>query len=328
MNIIEFISGNNPAPKRNKGKSLNEFPTDFCVVDLETTGLNPVYDEIIEVAILKVRDNKVIDSFTSLVRPETVYVDEDDDGNIIGEYYIDDFIVELTGITNEMLAEAPTLKENFEEILGFIDDDVIVGHNVNFDINFLYDFATDNYSKELSNDFWDLMKLSRRILKDIDRHRLIDLADFFGYTFTGHRALNDCQATLDIMTMLKSYANEHEIEYATLPRKKALNLKTIEATETEIDRENYFYDKSICFTGKLEHFTRKEAAQICVNLGAKCENSVTKHTNLLVLGGFDSVSNVKDNKSSKLKKAEKLILSGQDLVIMDEKLFLDTIHDL
>lgn len=328
MNIIEFISVKNPAPKRNKGKSLNEFPADFCVVDLETTGLNPVYDEIIEVGLLKVRDNKVIDSFTSLIRPETVYVDEDDDGNIIGEYYIDDFIVELTGITNEMLAEAPTLKESFKEILEFIDDDVIVGHNVNFDINFLYDFATDNYSKELSNDFWDLMKLSRRILKDIDRHRLIDLADFFGYTFTGHRALNDCQATLDIMSMLKSYANEHEIEYAALPGKKALNLKAIEATETEIDRENYFYDKSICFTGKLEHFTRKEAAQICVNLGAKCENSVTKHTNLLVLGGFDSVSNVKGNKSSKLKKAEKLILSGQDLTIMDEKLFLDTIHDL
>lgn len=328
MNFIEFISGKNPAPKRNKGKSLNEFPADFCVVDLETTGLNPVYDEIIEVGLLKVRNHKVVDSFTSLIRPETAYVDEDDDGNVISKYYIDDFIVELTGISNEMLAGAPTLKENFEEILEFIDDDVIVGHNVNFDINFLYDFATDNYSKELSNDFWDLMKLSRRILKDIDRHRLIDLADFFGYTFTGHRALNDCQATLDIMTMLKSYANEHEIEYATLPRKKALNLKTIEATETEIDRENYFYDKSICFTGKLEHFTRKEAAQICVNLGAKCENSVTKHTNLLVLGGFDSVSNVKDNKSSKLKKAEKLILSGQDLTIMDEKLFLDTIQDL
>lgn len=328
MNFIEFISDKNPAPKRNKGKSLNEFPTDFCVVDLETTGLNPVYDEIIEVALLKVRDNKVIDSFTSLIRPETVYVDEDDDGNIIGKYYIDDFIVDLTGITNEMLAEAPTLKENFEEILGFIDNDVVVGHNVNFDINFLYDFAAGNYNKELSNDFWDLMKLSRRILKDIDHHRLIDLADFFGYTFTGHRALNDCQATLDIMTLLKSYANEHEIEYATLPRKKALNLKAIEATETEIDRENYFYDKSICFTGKLDHFTRKEAAQICVNLGAKCENSVTKHTNLLVLGGFDSVSNVKGNKSSKLKKAEKLILSGQDLVIMDEKLFLDALHDL
>lgn len=328
MNIIEFISNKNPAPKRNKGRSLNEFPTDFCVVDLETTGLNPVYDEIIEVALLKVRDNKVIDSFTSLVRPEAVYVDKDDDGNTISEYYIDDFIVELTGITNEMLAEAPTLKENFKEILEFIDDDVIVGHNVNFDINFLYDFASDNYNKELSNDFWDLMKLSRRILKDIDRHRLIDLADFFGYAFTGHRALNDCQATLDIMSMLKSYADEHEIEYAAVPRKKALNLKAIEATETEIDRENYFYDKSICFTGKLEHFTRKEAAQICVNLGAKCENSVTKHTNLLVLGGFDSVSNVKDNKSSKLKKAEKLILSGQDLTIMDEKLFLDTIQDL
>lgn len=89
-----------------------------------------------------------------------------------------------------------------------------------------------------------------------------------------------------------------------------------------------FYNKSICFTGKLEHFSRKEAAQICVNLGAKCENTVTKHTNLLVLGGFGSNPTVKGNKSTKLRKAEKLILSGQDLEIMDEKLFLDTLHDL
>lgn len=149
MNIFEFISDKKTAPKRNKGESLNEFPKDFCVLDLETTGLNPTYEEIIEIGLLKVRDNKIIDSFTSLARPETVYID-DDDGNIIGEYYIDDFIIELTGITNEMLAEDPTLKENFKEILEFIDNDVIVGHNVNFDINFLYDFAVTNYKKNLT----------------------------------------------------------------------------------------------------------------------------------------------------------------------------------
>lgn len=328
MFVLELVQNENNSPKRNKGESLNEFPKDFCVLDLETTGLNPTYDEIIEVGMLKVRDNKIIDSFTSLVRPETTYIEDDDDGNIICEYFIDDFIIELTGITNEMLAQAPTLKEISNEVLEFIGRDVIVGHNVNFDINFLYDFMAANFNNELNNDYWDLMKLSRRILKGIDRHRLIDLADYLGYTFTGHRALNDCQATFDIMAKLKAYAVEHDIEYTVLPSGKAMNLKNLETTETNIDPENYFYNKSICFTGKLEHFTRKEAAQICVNLGAKCENSVTKHTNLLVLGGFDSISNVKGNKSSKLKKAEKLILSGQDLEIMDEKLFLDTLHDL
>lgn len=313
-------------PKRNKGKSLNEFPSDYCVLDLETTGLSPSDDDIIEIGIIKVRDNEIVDTFSSLARPETTYIDEDEDGEEY-EYYIDEFIAELTGITNEMLNEAPMLKEYLNTVLDFIGEDILVGHNVNFDINFLYDFIKAQTGEELANDFWDLMKLSRRIVKDIDHHRLSDLADYFDIEFIGHRALNDCRATFDIMQSLKSYALEHDIEYTYTASEKPLDLRNLSATEDDINPENYFYGKSICFTGKLEHFTRKDAAQICVNLGAKCENSVTKKTNLLVLGGFEGVSNVKNNKSTKLKKAEGLILKGQDLQIMDEKTFLDYVNE-
>lgn len=306
---------------RNKGNSLNEFPTEFCVVDLETTGLDPSFDEIIEVGILKVRDNEVVDTYSSLIQPK-LYRYFDEDGNEI-EYYIDDFIVELTGITNEMLKDAPVLKDVYKDIEDFIGDGIIVGHNINFDINFLYDFARENGFKEVNNDYWDLMKLSRRILKDLEHHRLKDLASYFNYDYKPHRSIEDCKTTLEIMKLLKKYADDNNIDYLTL--KHSYNLKDIECTTNEIDVNNYFYGKNICFTGTLERFARKDAAQICVNLGAICQNGVNKKTDILVLGNFDYNATVKD-KSSKLKKAEKLILEGQDLEIMNENLFIETIQ--
>lgn len=321
--ILTF--GKTPSPKRQKGKSLVEFPENFCVLDLETTGLDPKYDEIIEVGIIKVRDNKEVDSFCSLVKPVNSYEDEDENGEI-SKYYVDEFITDLTGITNDMLETAPVLNDIFSDILAFIGDDIIVGHNVNFDINFLYDFARENQYKEINNDYWDSMKLARRILKDLKHHRLRDLAEFFNLDYSGHRSLNDCKTTLKIMHLLKDYADQNSIDYLTLPHVYNANLKNIRCTAENIDVNNYFYGKHICFTGKLETFERKDAAQICVNLGAECDNNVTKQTNILVLGNFDYNATVKD-KSTKLKKAEKLILEGQDLLIMNEDLFLDTIKE-
>lgn len=321
--FFRIENGRRISNPRNKGKSLNEFPTDFCVLDLETTGLDPFFDEIIEVGIIKVRNNEVVDTYSSLIQPK-LYRYFDDEGNEI-EYYIDDFIVELTGITNEMLKDAPVLKDVYKDIEDFIGDGIIVGHNINFDINFLYDFARENGFKEVSNDYWDSMKLARRILRDLKHHRLRDLADFFNINYEGHRSLNDCKTTLSIMQLLKSFADENNIDYLTLPHIYNADMRNIKCTAENIDVNNYFYGKHICFTGKLETFERKDAAQICVNLGAICDNSVTKNTNILVLGNFDYNATVKD-KSSKLKKAEKLILEGQDLLIMNENLFLDTIN--
>ena len=321
--FFRIENGRRISNPRNKGKSLNEFPTDFCVLDLETTGLDPSFDEIIEVGIIKVRNNEIVDTYNSLIQPK-LYRYLDDEGNEI-EFYIDDFIVELTGITNEMLKDAPLLKNVFKDIENFIGDDIIVGHNINFDINFLYDFARENGFKEVTNDYWDSMKLARRILRDLKHHRLRDLAEFFDLNYEEHRALNDCETTFNIMQLLKSYADKNNIDYLTLPHIYNADMKNIKCTVENIDVNNYFYGKHICFTGKLEEFERKDAAQICVNLGAICDNSVTKKTNVLVLGNFDYNATVKD-KSSKLKKAEKLILKGQDLLIMNESLFLDTIN--
>lgn len=127
MKAETCLPGENILPKQkrpNKGKSLLVFPDDYTVIDIETTGLDPLFDDIIEIAGIKYRENKEIERFQSLINP----------GRKIG-----DFIVELTGITNEMLLDAPSIETVLPRFLEFVGNDTIVGHNVHFDINFIYD---------------------------------------------------------------------------------------------------------------------------------------------------------------------------------------------
>ena len=104
-----------------KRKSLIEIPNKYIAFDIETTGLDSMYDEI---GAIKIENEKEIETFNSLIKPE---------------YEIDEFITELTGITNEMLKNAPPIDEVLPKFMTFIKDSIILGHNANFDINFIYD---------------------------------------------------------------------------------------------------------------------------------------------------------------------------------------------
>ena len=107
-----------------KGSSILEFPSSYVVIDVETTGLDPVRDSLIEVAALKIQDFQMVDSYSSLINPGIL---------------ISSFITELTGISNEQLSAAPEPVEVLDALKRFIGTDVVVEHNVNFDINFIYD---------------------------------------------------------------------------------------------------------------------------------------------------------------------------------------------
>ena len=99
---------------RNKGKSLLIKADNYTVVDIETTGLSIYDSEIIELSAIRVRDNVITDTFTTLVRPQS---------------YIPFNIVTLTGITNEMVENAPTIDVAIQKFLDFIGDDILLGHN-------------------------------------------------------------------------------------------------------------------------------------------------------------------------------------------------------
>jgi DNA polymerase-3 subunit epsilon len=108
---------------------------------------------------------------------------------------------------------------------------------------------------------------------------------------------------------------------------KSQDLRNITPELSNFDTDHLLHDKFCTFTGKLERMARKDAAQLVVNLGGKCLNGVTKQTNFLILGNFEYNATIKDGKSSKLKKAEKLILEGQDLRILSENVFYDLISN-
>lgn len=314
--------------REGKGESLLSFPNNFCVVDIETTGLDYSCD-IIEVSAIRVVNGVISETFSELIKPDDYYFD--DAGNIV---YIDDFISDLTGITNEMLSKADSISSVLPRLEKFISSDILVGHNIaSFDSNFLYDAYSNVLGKTFANDFVDTMRLSRWIVPNLEHHRLVDLAHFFSINTDGmHRGLKDCEITYHCFCGLKKLVVD---EYGSTDKfcsyihkrlsKSNYNVraKDIEAETTDFDISNPIYGSVCVFTGTLEKMTRKEAMQIVKNLGGENGDSVTKKTNFLILGNNDFCKSIKDGKSSKQKKAEKLKSSGVDIEIISESVFYD-----
>lgn len=319
MNSTTDVKVMHQKPERiEKGSSLLCSPTDYVVVDLETTGYSPIYDEIIEMCALKVRSNEIVDSFCSLVNRDSCI-------------YVDTFVSDLTGITQEMIDSAPDIKDILPGLVDFIGTDIIVGHNVNFDINFLYDACNKIIGKPLINDFVDTMRISRRLHPEHKHHRLMDLAERYSINYSGaHRSKRDCEITKNCYDALNADILQHFDSYNEFVKNKPrvshshkVCAKDISSSTENFDTSHILYDKVCVFTGTLEKMLRKEAMQIVANFGGINADSVTKKTNFLILGCNDYCKSIKDGKSNKQKKAEMLQLQGQDISVISEDVFYD-----
>lgn len=165
--------------RKYKGESLWAFPDDYTVVDIETNGLASGICDIIEVSAIKYRANQRIDTFSSLIKPA---------------HEINWYITKLTGITNEMVKDAPCARDVLERFYEFVGNDIIIGHNVNFDINFLYDNLLTHNCKLLTNSFVDTLRLARKALPQLINHKQTTVAQYFNISIDGaHRALKDCE---------------------------------------------------------------------------------------------------------------------------------------
>lgn len=172
-----------------KGHSLVEDVGDYTVVDIETTSLDSFHGEILEISAIKVRNKEEVDHFSELIKTneELGY-----------------FTTNLTGITNEMmLKEGKELEDVLQNFKTFLGKDIIVGHNVNFDINFLYDNMEEHINTYLSNDYVDTLRIARKVLPNLKHHKLDDLITYFHLTQRNeHRALNDCILTNQVYIKL------------------------------------------------------------------------------------------------------------------------------
>jgi len=179
-----------PTIRAYKGKSFIDFPNDYVIIAIETTGFNPKNNEIIEIGAVKVSNNEIISIFQSLIRPMNP---------------INDYISNQTGITNQMVTDASQISEVLDSFLSFADKHILIGHNINFDINFLYDHCEEQLGQYFTNDFIEIVDLFREKTIPLQNQNPLALCEKCVIRNTNtHRALSDCLATNDLFQYLKS----------------------------------------------------------------------------------------------------------------------------
>jgi DNA polymerase-3 subunit alpha (Gram-positive type) len=164
----------------------------FIIFDIETTGLSPRNCGITQIGAVKFKGGEIIDRFETFVNP----------GMPIPEN-----ITQLTGITDEMVKDAPSQCDAVKAFLDFAEEHMLVAHNAPFDVGFIRKVATDNKLK-FENPYLDTVSLSRFLNTDISKHTLDSLARYFSLgEFDHHRAGDDTEMLAKIFVcMIKKLA--------------------------------------------------------------------------------------------------------------------------
>jgi len=158
-------------------------------LDIETTGLDPRRDAIIEIGAVCFDGNEITGRWQSLINPQRP---------------VPAVITQLTGITTEMVVNAPPIKAVIQDFADFVGDLPVIGHNISFDLSFLK--THQNFDFNPVNDTFEIAAV---LLPSAPRYSLSALVDFFGTTNQNpHRAQDDAEATMEVFSKLHSMANE------------------------------------------------------------------------------------------------------------------------
>ena len=175
--LVESVSGGQDSPLSGT----------FICFDIETTGLSPLRDKITEIGAVKVVNGEITDVFTTFANPEMP---------------IPAKITQLTGITDDMVKDAPSQREAVTAFLEFAGDNVLVAHNAPFDTSFIRK-ACENMGREYDYTSIDTVAIARAILPDIKNVKLDTVADYLRLgSFNHHRATDDATILAKIFVSL------------------------------------------------------------------------------------------------------------------------------
>lgn len=293
-------------PTDNKAKNPY-LPDKFIVADIETTGLNKDKDHIIEIAAIKIDSNSTNHpTFKSIINPNIK---------------IPKKIQEITGINDEMVKNGDPIDNAISEFINFTEDLPIVFYNAQFDLGFL-EVAANKISKTISNEIIDALPMCRQAFPDLQNHKLTTVASNFKIETSGsHRALKDCELTVHVYNYASYTLEQKGILKSTSYinfRSKKISSTLLQADLNIENKDNPFYNKKVVFTGDLVSINRQTAALKIQSLGADINLSITKKTEIVVIG--------KEPGPSKVKKIEELKSQGQNIQIIYEEEFLSLVN--
>ena len=166
----------------------DEMINSYVALDLETTGIGARHEKITEIGMVKVIDGEAVDTYHTMVNPHRE---------------IPERIVELTGITDDMVKDAPGIDEILDEVLNFTGELPLLGHQIIFDYGFLVQAAV-NQKRKFEKYGVDTLKLCRYLMPGAEKKNLGAACAYFGvHQDTAHRALSDAYAAHDLYQELK-----------------------------------------------------------------------------------------------------------------------------
>ncbi|MFS1513162.1 PolC-type DNA polymerase III [Chengkuizengella sp. SCS-71B] len=218
----------------------------YVIFDLETTGLSVTNHNIIEIAGVKIKNGEEIDRFTSFVNPHEK---------------IPYNISQLTNITDDMVVDAPDLKEIFPKFIQFIGDAILVAHNARFDAGFVQAACEKCGLEKVDNIVIDTLELARFLFPNFKNHRLNTLADKLKVSLDNHhRAIDDTIALQHIFVHLLKELKQRDIlnvsqlnDYAGLDLSKARPFHCCIYAMNMVGKKNLYKLISLSHT---EHFNR------------------------------------------------------------------------
>jgi DNA polymerase-3 subunit alpha (Gram-positive type) len=159
----------------------------YVAVDLETTGLNPKYARILEIGAVKVRNGEVVATYDKMINAKT---------------FLSEQIIELTGITEEMMEQGEDIETAIVELIDFCESDILLGHNIPFDYSFLKKAAVNN-KLTFERNALDTLKLARIFLPELEKRSLEYLCNHYKIEHVNkHRAYCDALATHELYWVL------------------------------------------------------------------------------------------------------------------------------
>ncbi len=221
------------------GDSFQEgFKDEYVVFDLETTGLYPQSNGITEIGAVRIRHGEVVDTFKTFVNPEQ---------------RISQHIINTTGITNEMVADAPKTGEALTMFKEYIKDSHLAAHNSPFDLGFLYKHGQD-HDIAFDNECIDTLWLFKRMLPGHKSYSLGKLAADLNIKLRHHRALDDALCTAQIMKMCIDKASR-QLENENIAEEK--NLRNYHIILLCKDKQGLFNLYKLVSESHMNHFYRR-----------------------------------------------------------------------
>ncbi len=219
----------------------------YVSIDLETTGLNPKRDRIIEIGAVKILRGEQTDTFSTFVCPGRK---------------LEKRITELTGIVEEQLRDAPPIEEVLPGLMDFLGALPLLGHSLLFDYSFLKKAAVDQ-KLSFEKQGMDTLKIARKYLGDLEHRNLDYLCGYYGIPHHAHRALEDAVATAKLYDKLAELFYQEE-EPLFCPGQLIFQVKRdTPATKAQKQRLYRLLEQHrIILEINVEQLTRSEADRI------------------------------------------------------------------